>query len=95
MASSFSRATLVDVKVWVQGIPKPPKAIDKRYFVVLKCDSYEDEIKVIVCKACDDELGSSPQAIKCKMEELGMWITSYCRHYWQHDYENCEEQYRE
>lgn len=47
---------------------------------------------MIICKALDGE--REPQVILYKIEELGMWITSYNRHCWEQDYENYEEIYQ-
>ena len=88
----FLENTLADASAWVRGIPKPPKAVNKRYFVVLKREIFEKQGRVIICKALDGE--KEPQAILYKIQELGMWITSYNRHCWEQDYENYEERYQ-
>ena len=90
--SPFLGQTLADASTWVRGIPKPPKAINKKYYVVLKREIFEKQGKVIICKALDGE--KEPQAILYKIEELGTWITSYNRHCWKQDYENYEERYQ-
>jgi hypothetical protein len=92
MAVSFFRKTLADASAWVRGIPKPPKAINKSYFVALKREIFEKAGKVIICKALDGE--KEPQAILYRIDELGMWIASYNRHRWEQDYEKYEGRYQ-
>lgn len=91
--SPFLGKPLADASAWVRRIPKPPKAINKKYFVVLKRDIFEKQGKVIICKVSLDR-EKVTQAILYEIEELGMWITSYNRHCWEQDYENCEERYQ-
>ena len=87
--SPFLGQTLADASAWVRGIRKPQKAINKKYFVVPKKEIFEKQAKVITYKAFDGE--KEHQAILYKVEELGMWITSYNRHCWEQNYENYEE----
>jgi hypothetical protein len=78
--SPFATQSLSEIATWVRGVPKPPKAISKQYFAVVKKRAYEENGKVLVCKIVKRQ--AEPQTIPIDVTDLGVWVRDYKRHGW-------------
>jgi hypothetical protein len=88
--SPFVGKTLAEVAAWVSGIPKPPKAVCKTFFVVLKKELYESQGMVFMCKFVEGE--TEPQTLPYLATDLARFRAAYHRDNWQEDW---EEQFRD
>lgn len=82
--SPFCGKSLAEVTAWVRGIPKPPKAINKRYFAVVQKDLYEQHGRILICKVIKGE--SQPQAMAREVHRLAVWVKGYPRDEWVPDW---------
>jgi hypothetical protein len=48
--SPFLGNSLSEIAEWVRGIPKPPKAVCKAFFAVLRKEVFEERGMVVICK---------------------------------------------
>lgn len=88
--SPFVGKTLAEVAAWVSGIPKPPKAVCKTFFAVLKKELYELQGMVLMCKVVEGE--TEPQTLPYRATDLARFRAAYHRDNWQEDW---EEQFRD
>lgn len=84
--SPFLEKSLVDLVIWVRGIPKPPKAICKSYFAVLQNDLYEQHGMVLICKVVDGQ--SEPETLPWTATRISKWLVAYRRENWDIDFKN-------
>jgi hypothetical protein len=84
--SPFVGRSLNFVRSWIHWIPKPPKRINKTFFVVLQKDLYEREGKVLICRV-PGKRGRRVQTIPVKPEEVNRFQVMFRRERWQYCYE--------
>jgi hypothetical protein len=82
--SPFVGKSLGYVSSWVAWIPKPPKKINKTYFVVLQKELYEREGKVLICRV--RERKRKVQTIPVEPEEVGGFQIMFRRERWMYCY---------
>jgi hypothetical protein len=85
--SPFVGRSLDYVRSWIQWIPKPPKSINKTFFVVLQKDVYEREGKVLICRV-PEKRGRRVQTIPVKPSEINRFQVMFRRERWQYCYED-------
>lgn len=84
--SPFATRSLSEIATWVRGIPKPSKAICKRYFAVVQKNLYEQHGQVLMCKIIKGQ--GEPQTIPINASKLAIWVTGYHRDEWRDDWED-------
>lgn len=83
--SPFLGKSLSEISAWVRGIPKPPKAVCKAFFAVLKRELYVERGMVMICKANDED---EPQTLPWTATRVTGWLVAYNRDNWHDDWED-------
>ena len=84
--SPFVGRSLGFASSWIAWIPKPPKRINKTYFVVLQRELWEREGRVLVCKV-RGEGRRAVQTIPVKASEVGRFQVMFRRERWRYCFE--------
>jgi len=84
--SPFVGRSLGFVSSWIVWIPKPPKRINKTYFVALQRELWEGEGRVLICKV-REEGRRAVQTIPVKAFEVGRFQVMFRRERWKHCFE--------
>lgn len=77
--SPWAGKDLEEVVDFVRNTPKPPKALNKVYFVVLDKEQYEQKQWVTVHKIVD----GGTQAIPCDASSVSMFLNLHHREAWE------------
>lgn len=97
--SPFLGKSLEEIAEWVRGIPKPPKAVCKAFFAVLKKEVYEERGIVMICKVGEgdgkgdrdgdgDGEGGEVQTLPWTASRVTGWLVAYNRENWKDDWED-------
>lgn len=82
--SPFIGKSVLEIAHWIRHIPKPPKRINKIYFVVLQKELYEQQGKVLMCRIFGGKRGV--QTIPTDAGKFGAFVFLFRRERWRDCY---------